>query len=147
MGRPTGTKAEREAAKEAETLAEVEASALKLEADAVELSVVATEMLRAPFSILATRRGEHWALTDEEAADFSLATSRVIVKYLPTIIAQYKVEAFFLLALVGIVGPRVRKDMDLTAERKRAGSTKLRGDRPAGVGEVDASPDARGAAA
>lgn len=146
-GRPKGTKAEKEAAKEAETLAEVEANALQLEADAVELSVVAGEMLRLPFSYVATRRGEHWRLSGEESSEFSIAVCRVIVKYLPDIVAKYKVEAFLVLTTASIVGPRIRKDIDLAAERKRAGSPKLRGDRPTGLGEVDPSSDARGTAA
>ncbi len=102
-------------------------------------------MLALPFTIVAGRRGAHWELSDVERGQFSLAVSRVIVKYLPGILAKYKAEALLVLVSATIVVPRIRKDMELKAERER--SAKLRGDGDTRLREDHARPVASGTAA
>lgn len=131
--------------KAAEEKAALEAAAAQRETEAQELSVIAGEALAIPFSIVAERRGAHWALSVAEKEQFSLAVSRIVVKYLPGLLLKYKEEAALLLISVAVIVPRFRQDKEIKAERERERerSGALRGDGHPGLRENDASEEPR----
>lgn len=125
--------------KAAEEKAQLEAEVAQRETEATELAAIAGEALAIPFRLLAERRGEHWALSDTEKGQFSLAVSRIVVKYLPGFLLKYKEEAAFILISVAIFAPRLGKDKQLAAER----SGTVRGDGHPRLREDDAGESHR----
>lgn len=108
-----------------------------------ELALLAVEAVSLPFSLLAKRRGAHWALTSTEEHDVSLAISRVVVKYLPALLLRYKEEAGLLLVGIAIMVPRLKRDSELAAAVKaaKAGSATVRDHGTSGIGEDNPSPE------
>jgi hypothetical protein len=127
MGRPTKLD---KAAVEKATL---ETESAQRETEAAELATIATEALAIPFALVAERRGEHWALSTKEKDQFSLAVSRVVVKYLPGLLLKYKEETALVLIAASIFIPRIREDKRRAAERSGA----IRRDGDSGVREND----------
>jgi|GEM_PF-1800877 len=62
------------------------------------------------FGVLASRKGEHWALNEEEASALGTSTSAVLDKYAPN--AAIGVEAAMLGCVAMIVMPRVMQDAE-----------------------------------
>jgi len=60
------------------------------------------------FDLLAARKGEHWKLKDEEAAQLGGALDRVLAKYIPNGLDKYNDETALLLIAIGIVMPRMQ---------------------------------------
>jgi hypothetical protein len=125
--------------KAAEEKATLVAESAQRETEAVELATIATEALAIPFALVAERRGEHWALSDKEKDQFSLAVSRVVVKYLPGMLLKYKEETALVLIAASIFIPRLREDKSLAAAERgrvirRDGDSGMRQD---DTGEVD----------
>ena len=96
---------------------ELAAATRQREAESKELAPLLSEILTCPFDVVAARRGDHWKLTSKERDQFSLATSRLCVKYLPGFFLRFKEEAMFLLLGVAIIMPRIREDRELARER------------------------------
>jgi len=69
------------------------------------------------FSAVATRRGDHWKLSEEELTGISGAAGDVMDKYFPDL--DLGPEAMFLGASLVIFGPRMIKDKE--NEQKGAG--------------------------
>lgn len=71
------------------------------------------------FGVVATRRGEHWKLSGEEAEQLGVATDRVLAKYLPDM--QTGPEVALVLTAGMVFLPRMMLDKQL-AETEEAAS-------------------------
>ena len=69
------------------------------------------------FSILANRKGKHWALSKEEADDLGPAIAAVLDKYMPGM--KGGPEATLIIAVMLIVMPRVQADAEIKREQAK----------------------------
>ena len=60
------------------------------------------------FNVSASRLGQHWQLSDEEASSIATPASNIIAKYLDTsVLDKYSDPAALLIAMVVVCAPRV----------------------------------------
>lgn len=120
----------------AENIAAIEAMATEAESEDFDLSTVAandqqqaepepegmqtgelcTALLSIGFSLVAARKGPHWALQPEEASETGNAVGAVLDKYFPGM-AEQGPEITALMCVGMVVGPRLMMDAKIEAER------------------------------
>lgn len=71
-------------------------------------------IISSTFSMVATRRGEHWELSDSEADKMADAYARLGQKYLPYLLAEHSVEITAIIVTGTIVLPRLKTDKQLS---------------------------------
>ncbi|WP_269619949.1 hypothetical protein [Zhongshania sp. BJYM1] len=75
-------------------------------------------ILEIGFGVVASRRGDHWKLKSEEAAQLGTATDKVLQKYLPDL--QTGPEVALVLTAAMVMLPRIMTDQQLAAEQEEA---------------------------
>lgn len=76
-------------------------------------------ILQITFGLIASRRGAHWALTDQEAIEAGNAYGAVMDKYFPD--APMGPEVTAVIVTLAIVGPRVGEDKRKAAAAEKEG--------------------------
>ncbi|MAK42706.1 MAG: hypothetical protein CMN80_00935 [Spongiibacter sp.] len=69
------------------------------------------------FGVVASRRGDHWKIADDEAQQLGAATDAVLQKYLPDI--QTGPEVALVLTAGMVFLPRIMTDQQLAAEAEK----------------------------
>ncbi len=85
-----------------------EKPATPVEADP-ETAALLSELFFAGFTMMAARKGAHWALSEKEAQTLGSKSARVLDKYLPSF--ESGPEAALIACVVLIVGPRLAIDI------------------------------------
>jgi hypothetical protein len=67
---------------------------------------------------VARARGDHWKLTDDEAKELAICSSRVAVKY-SELFERFSEEIALVSTTAMIVWPRAEKDAELAAARAK----------------------------
>jgi len=68
----------------------------------------AMQTIKNLFAVIATKYGDRWRLTDDEALSIARPGLRVFVKYLGAL--QYTDEIFLGMAVIGIIVPRLKNE-------------------------------------
>ncbi|MBI5970570.1 MAG: hypothetical protein HY884_05395 [Deltaproteobacteria bacterium] len=73
------------------------------------------------FSVVARNAGEHWALTEPEAAQLGALTVPVAEKWLPAVMNKYGAELVLATSVIFIVVPRIQKKKEPKKEDDKVG--------------------------
>ena len=79
---------------------------------------VLAPVLQITFGLIASRRGQHWALNDGEAKEAAEAYGSVIDKYFPETTTGPELTA--VIVTLAIVGPRLGQDKVVAARKAQA---------------------------
>ncbi len=79
---------------------------------------VLAPVLQITFGLIASRRGQHWALSDGEAKEAAEAYGTVIDKYFPDVNTGPELTA--VIVTLAIVGPRLGQDRVVAARKAKA---------------------------
>lgn len=82
---------------------------------AMETEEMVTAVLTIIFSMMATRRGDHWALSDAESEMLGGALAAVLDKYMPDM--KGGPEATLIVVVLLIVGPRAAVDRNIKSQK------------------------------
>ena len=80
------------------------------------------EILQAMSSVVSSRAGSIWEIDQKEAASIAKPLCRVLAKYEAERVAKHIDEVALLMAVLGVVGPRVMITMAEAKERKQIGN-------------------------
>lgn len=95
-------------------------------------SEVLKPLLMITFGLVASRKGEHWALNEMEAEEAAKAYGDVIDKYYPE--AKGGPEVTAVIVTLALVGPRIGRDKMIAMEKAKAEAEK-KGDGKESEGE------------
>lgn len=104
----------------------------------METGEMVTALLTVIFSLMAGRRGDHWALSDAESEMLGNALAAVLDKYVPNM--KGGPEATLIVVVLVIVGPRAMEDRHLKAARAQERAAPVEKGR--GDAEADSKSDA-----
>lgn len=94
---------------------EVEAAA---DPEAMDTGEMMTSLLQIGFGLVASRRGDHWALNEAEATETGNAIGGVLDKYFPDLSNQ-GVEVTAVMTCAMLLTPRLMTDKQLAAQREQ----------------------------
>lgn len=97
--------------------------------EAMDTGELCASLLSIGFGLVASRRGDHWALNESEATETGNAIGAVLDKYFPDLASQ-GVEVTAVMTCAMVLTPRLMADKQLAAQREQA-ETRERRDRPA----------------
>lgn len=89
-----------------------------VEAPEMETSELCTALLSIGFSLIASRRGEHWELNRTEAVETGRAVGAVLDKYFPDLAASSGVEVTAVMTLGMVLMGRVAEDKKVAAAKE-----------------------------
>ncbi len=73
------------------------------------------------FSVVARNAGEHWALTEPEAAQLGTVSVPVAEKWLPSVMNKYGAELMLATSVIFIVVPRIQKKKEPKKDDEKDG--------------------------
>lgn len=83
----------------------------------VKTAEILAPLLKITFGIIASKKGGHWALGDQEAVELGNAYGDVMDKYFPEVAVGCELTA--VMCTLVVVGPRVAEDKRQAAEQKK----------------------------